>query len=91
MLACRWAQATIQATLQNAGVAQWDRVRVWSYLDDFVIAVPPAWVARSITITVECLAPTGYIPAWDKLLVCAKDLVDARGTTHWRRLDMSQL
>eukprot|EP00969_Alexandrium_andersonii_P266159 11763773-Alexandrium_andersonii.AAC.1 len=47
------------------GEAAAGRVRAWSYLDDVVIAAPPAVMEEAITRTGALLQETGYKPAWE--------------------------
>ena len=45
------------------------RIRVLSYLDDFVILAPPEMAEEAAMTTSEALRQTGYIPSWPKLLI----------------------
>ena len=57
------AQATLRRRAEeHFGPAVAARVRVLSYLDDFVILAPPAMAEEAVLTTAEALRPTGYIP-----------------------------
>ena len=77
-------------TAMTGDVAQGSAVRVWAYLDDLFLLVPPNMVGRALDILFDYVRPTGYetntskLEAWCPSGRPAPGHTDARLRNAWR-------